>query len=128
MKTLNELIETAPYTGTEWTNDALYYLKAYKDFVDRVIKIIVENEGLIREILADYANETITETEELLKEYNKDNEKMKTIDEVIHALKICDSDIDDCKNCAYFEQNCENLRPLRADALYYLEKINENIR
>ena len=67
---------------------------------------------------------------------------MKTLDEVINALKICDSDIDDCQNCAYFEQNCENLRPLRADALYYLdffksynirqkellEKINENIK
>ena len=31
MKTLDEVIETAPYIGTEWTNDALYYLKEYKN-------------------------------------------------------------------------------------------------
>lgn len=30
MKTLDEVIETAPYIGTEWTNDALYYLKEYR--------------------------------------------------------------------------------------------------
>ena len=27
MKILNEVIDTAPYIGTEWTNKALYYLK-----------------------------------------------------------------------------------------------------
>ena len=31
MKTLNEVIETAPYVGTEWTNNALHYLREYKD-------------------------------------------------------------------------------------------------
>lgn len=30
MKTLDEVIETAPYVGTEWTNDALHYLKEYR--------------------------------------------------------------------------------------------------
>ena len=31
MKTLDEVIETAPYIGTEWTNDALHYLKEYRE-------------------------------------------------------------------------------------------------
>ena len=30
MKTLDEIIETAPFTGTEWTSEALYYLKEYR--------------------------------------------------------------------------------------------------
>ena len=50
---------------------------------------------------------------------------MKTIDEVVHALEICDSAIDDCASCAYFSVDCENLRPLRADALTYLQKYQE---
>ena len=31
MNKLDELIETAPYVGTEWTNNALHYLKNYRD-------------------------------------------------------------------------------------------------
>lgn len=31
MRTLDEVIETAPYVGTEWTNDALHYLKEYRE-------------------------------------------------------------------------------------------------
>ena len=33
MKTLDEVIYTAPYVGTEWTNDALYYLKEYQGYL-----------------------------------------------------------------------------------------------
>lgn len=39
MKTLNEVIETAPYIGTEWTNDALHYLKEYRDVLHTHIYI-----------------------------------------------------------------------------------------
>ena len=46
---------------------------------------------------------------------------MKPLDEVITALEICDSAIDDCAHCAYYEDDCENLRPLRVDALHYLK-------
>lgn len=31
MKTLDEVIETAPYVGTDWTNDALHYLREYRE-------------------------------------------------------------------------------------------------
>jgi len=34
MKTLDEVIETAPYVGTEWTNDALHYLMEYQRVVN----------------------------------------------------------------------------------------------
>ena len=37
MKTLDEVIETAPYVGTEWTNDALHYLKEYRDHMKNEI-------------------------------------------------------------------------------------------
>lgn len=37
MKTLDEVIETAPYIGTEWTNDALHYLKEYRDHIKNEI-------------------------------------------------------------------------------------------
>ena len=30
MKTLDEIIETAPYSGTAWTREALYYLMEYR--------------------------------------------------------------------------------------------------
>lgn len=46
---------------------------------------------------------------------------MKTLDEVIWAVENCDSAIDDCAHCAYYKEDCENLRPLRADALHYLK-------
>ena len=81
MKTLGELIEILKTYTADNTNeflqikdDILYYLEAYKDFVDNVVKIIIDNKELIQMILADFANETITETEKLLKEYNKINE------------------------------------------------------
>ena len=47
---------------------------------------------------------------------------MKTLDEVIWAVENCDSAIDDCAHCAYYKEDCENLRPLRADALHYLRE------
>lgn len=50
---------------------------------------------------------------------------MKTLDEVIKAVENCDSAIDDCAHCAYFSEDCENLRPLRADALQYLKQYQE---
>ena len=50
-----------------------------------------------------------------------------TIDEVVHALEICDSAIDDCASCAYFSADCENLRPLRADALHYMKEYQKLI-
>ena len=40
MKTLDEVIETAPYIGTEWTNDALYYLKEYQTIKQKTGKWI----------------------------------------------------------------------------------------
>lgn len=51
---------------------------------------------------------------------------MKTLDEVIFAVENCDSAIDDCAHCAYYKEDCENLRPLRADALYYLKEYKAN--
>ena len=51
---------------------------------------------------------------------------MKTLDEVIDAVENCDSAIDDCAHCAYFSEDCENLRPLRADVLSYLKKYRDN--
>ena len=50
---------------------------------------------------------------------------MKTLNEVIHALEICDSAVDDCMHCAYFLMNCQNLRPLRADAVHYLKEYRK---
>ena len=40
MKTLDEVIETAPYVGTEWTNDALHYLKEYQTIKQKTGKWI----------------------------------------------------------------------------------------
>ena len=51
---------------------------------------------------------------------------MKTLDEVIWAVENCDSAIDDCAHCAYYKEDCENLRPLRADALYYLKEYRKD--
>ena len=50
---------------------------------------------------------------------------MKTLDEVIWAVENCDSAIDDCAHCAYYKEDCENLRPLRADALHYLKEYRK---
>ena len=50
---------------------------------------------------------------------------MKTLDEVIWAVENCDSAIDDCAHCAYYKEDCENLRPLRADALHYLKVLKD---
>ena len=50
---------------------------------------------------------------------------MKTLDEVIHALVICDSTIDDCAHCAYYHDDCEELRELRADAAAYLKEYRD---
>lgn len=52
---------------------------------------------------------------------------MKTLDEVIWAVENCDSAIDDCAHCAYYKEDCENLRPLRADALHYLQEYKTNL-
>lgn len=35
MKTLKKVIDTAPYTGTEWTNEALYYLKKFQELIEQ---------------------------------------------------------------------------------------------
>ena len=52
---------------------------------------------------------------------------MHTLDDVIHAVEVCDSAIDDCKSCAYYKEDCENLRPLREDILYYLKNYKKSI-
>lgn len=35
MKTLKEVIDTAPYIGTGWTNEALYYLKKFQELKEQ---------------------------------------------------------------------------------------------
>ena len=50
MKTLDEVIETAPYGGTEWTNDALHYLKEYRKQWRYMVKLI----RLLRNITWDF--------------------------------------------------------------------------
>ena len=53
---------------------------------------------------------------------------MKTLDEVIKALEICDETVTaNCPDCPY-DIDCENVpgEDLRADALYYLKAYKEN--
>lgn len=55
---------------------------------------------------------------------------MKTLDEVIKAMEICDSDEGTCRGCAY-EADCDEKASLgherkRADAIYYLKKYRED--
>ena len=58
----------------------------------------------------------------------KEEGRMKTLDEVIKALENCDSAIDDCAGCAYFSEDCENLRPLRDDAVFYLKQFQRIVK
>lgn len=46
MKTLDEIIESAPYSGTAWTRDALYYLKEYKTVRESLIENLKRNDDL----------------------------------------------------------------------------------
>ena len=46
MKTLDEIIETAPYSGTAWTRDALYYLKEYKTVRESLLENLKRNDDL----------------------------------------------------------------------------------
>ena len=54
---------------------------------------------------------------------------MKTLDEVIKALEICDETVTaNCPDCPY-DLDCENVprEDLRADALYYLKAYKEMV-